>query len=74
MRLERSHAWGFDHEDPRLDLRRAAAEAQRDMSTAEPAAADDLTLHHNRSTDQEELEIGWGQRAAGPLEPAMSRR
>ncbi len=28
MRLERSHPWGFDTEDPRLELRRAAAEAQ----------------------------------------------
>jgi hypothetical protein len=74
MRLERSHPWGFDHEDPRLDLRRAAAEAQRDTSTAEPAAANALTLHDKRSTGPEELEIGWGQRAVGPLEPAISRR
>lgn len=74
MRLERSHPWGFDHEDPRLDLRRAAAEAQRDVATAEPPAAEDLTLHDSRSSDPEEWEIGCGQRAAGPLEPAISRR
>jgi len=74
MRLEHSNPWGFDHEDPRLDLRRAAAEAQRDIATAEPPAADNLTLHDNRSTDSEELEIEWGRRPARPLEPATSRR
>ena len=47
MRLERSHPWGFDDGDPRLELRRAAAEAQRDVAAAELPDADDLPLADN---------------------------
>lgn len=57
MRHERSYPWGFDEEDPRLDLRRAAAEAQRALDTAEQPDADDLTLDDFWSSDAEEWEL-----------------
>jgi hypothetical protein len=57
MRNERSHPWGLDHEDPRLDLRRAAAQAQRDMATAETSDADDRTFDDDWSADAEEWEL-----------------
>jgi hypothetical protein len=51
MRNERSHPWGLDETDPRLDLRRAAAEAQRDIAAVEPPEADDLTPDDIGRTD-----------------------
>jgi len=83
MRLERSHPWGFDDGDPRLELRRAAAEAQRDVAAAEAQRdvaaaelpdADDLPLADNQSTDAEEWELPWVQRATEPMAPAISRK
>ena len=74
MRLERSHPWGFDEEDPRLELRRTAAEAQRDMDGAETADADDSTLDDIWSTDSEGWELPGGRLATGPMAPAISRR
>ena len=48
MRTERPTPWGFDVWDPRLDLRRAAAEAQRrygvvDIPDRENAADRDVS-------------------------------
>ena len=74
MRTERSTPWGFDDRDLRLELRRAAAKAQRDMDAAKTADADDSTLDDIWSTDWEEWELPGGRRATGPMEPAMSRR
>ena len=74
MRLERSHPWGFDDGDPRLELRRAAAEAQRDVAVAEPPDADDLPVADNQSTDAEEWELPWVERATEPMAPTISRK
>jgi hypothetical protein len=57
MRNERSYPWGFDAEDPRLELRRAAAQAQRQMVADDTPDADDLTLDDYRWTDSEEREL-----------------
>lgn len=74
MRNERSNAWGFDDRDLRLELRRAAAEAQRDKDAAETPDADGSTLDDIWSTDWEEWELPGGRPATGPMAPATSRR
>jgi hypothetical protein len=74
MRTERSSLWGFDDRDLRLEVRRAAAKAQRDMDAAATPDADDPTLDDLWSTDWEEWELPGGGRATGPMAPAISRR
>jgi hypothetical protein len=74
MRTERSNPWGFDDGDPLLELRRAAAEAQRDLDAAATPDADDPTLDDSWSTDAEEWELPGGPRTTGPMAPAISRR
>lgn len=44
MRTERPTPWGFDIWDPRLEQRRAAAEAQRGNASAEAPARDDWPI------------------------------
>ena len=56
MRNERSYPWGLDSTDPRLDLRRAAADAQREMDAVEPPDQDERPLDDTWTTDAEEWE------------------
>jgi hypothetical protein len=44
MRTERPTPWGFDIWDPRLEQRRAAAEAQRGGAFVEAPASDDSPI------------------------------
>jgi hypothetical protein len=73
MRSERSYPWGIDEGDPRLELRRRAAEAQRDPD-ADELPAGDTELDDSRSTDWED----WGPPAANgrvaPAAPVLSRK
>ena len=41
MRTERPTPWGFDIWNPRLELRRAAADAQREAASEEVPAGED---------------------------------
>lgn len=56
MRTERPTPWGFDVWDPRLEMRRAAAEAQRTYGVldipVEPGSAEEEAA----ATDSEALE------------------
>lgn len=67
MRIERtSYPWDSEDADPRLELRRRAAESQRDLDV-EDEVFDDL-----RPTDWEE----WGltdERRGDPVVPVTSR-
>ena len=74
MRTEHSNPWGFDDRDLRLELRRAAAEAQRDMDAVATPDEADPTLDDILSTDAEEWELPGGRRATRPMAPALSRR
>jgi hypothetical protein len=51
MRNERSHPWGIDYGDPRLDLRRRAAEVQRDLAVDDPQHTTDLVHDDFKSTE-----------------------
>jgi hypothetical protein len=73
MRTERSHPWGFDAEDPRLELRRAAAEAQRDTAADETPDADDVAFDDFGWTDMEDWGRGRAGGATAPRAPAISR-
>jgi len=73
MRIERPTPWGFDDRDPRLELRRAAAEAQRLVDAEETPDADDV-MPDDIWSDPEEWELPGGGRATVPPAPAMSRR
>ena len=68
MRIERtSYPWDSEDADPRLELRRRAAESQRDLDV-EDDMFDDL-----RSTDWED----WGltdEPRGDPVAPSTSRR
>ena len=44
MRTERPTPWGFDVWDPRLEQRRAAAEAQRGSSSVEEPTREDWPI------------------------------
>jgi hypothetical protein len=54
MRNERSHPWGIDYGDPRLDLRRRAAEAQRDVAGDDAPHTTDLVFDDFKSTHLED--------------------
>ena len=70
MRNEQSHPWGFDTEDPRLELRRAVAQAQRETVADDTPDADDLTLDDFGWTDSED----WGLvEATGRRGPSGTR-
>ena len=73
MRNERSHPWGFDTEDPRLELRRAVAQAQREMVTDDTPDADDLSLDDFGWTDSEDWGLAGPPGGGDPVAPAISR-
>jgi hypothetical protein len=73
MRIERSHPWGFDDGDPRLDIRRAAAEAEREIDAAETPDADDQPPDDSWSNDAEEWEFAGAASGQGNS-TAISRR
>lgn len=64
MRTERPTPWGFDIWDPRLDLRRAAADAQQGVVVPEPVDDDDPAIPDETTlADWPELEaVGAGGR------------
>lgn len=64
MRTERSHPWGFDEGDPRLDIRRAAAQAQSATLHAEESDAGDVDGEDPRSTDWDDWAPREPERAA----------
>jgi hypothetical protein len=74
MRIERTlHPWDSEDADPRLELRRRAAESQRDLDVEDAPHADDLVFEDFRSTDWED----WGitdERRGDPVAPVTSRR
>jgi hypothetical protein len=61
MRTEHSTDHGFDHDDPRLALRRAAAESQREPAVAEPVEPAD------HSADDPEVDWWSGLRVRVPV-------
>jgi hypothetical protein len=74
MRIERTlHPWDNEDADPRLELRRRAAESQRDLDVEDARQADDLVFEDFRSTDWED----WALPMSGegnPVPPVTSRR
>ena len=55
MRIERvSHPWESEDTDPRLELRRRAAEAQRDLDHEDATHGDDLVFDDFRWSDWED--------------------
>ena len=58
MRTERPTPWGFDVWDPRLEFRRAAADAQRGNDFPLPAKDDDPTrLDDDEHSEQREPDL-----------------
>jgi hypothetical protein len=74
MRIERtSYPWESEDADPRLDLRRRAAESQRDLDVEDAPHRDDLVFDDFRSTDRKD----WGltdEPRGDPVAPSTSRR
>ena len=72
MRIERtSYPWEGEDADPRLELRRRAAESQRDLEEAQHA--DDLVFDDVGSTDWEDRGPTDG-RLGHPVAPVASHR
>lgn len=62
MRTERSHPWGFDdNDDPRLSVRRAAAQAQWEADRQQTGADE---IEDTRLTDWEDWAPPQPERAA----------
>jgi hypothetical protein len=62
MRTERPTPWGFDIWDPRLELRRAAADAQHGVAPAKAPPDDDPPNLDETEADWLELEaVGAGR-------------
>ena len=73
MRIERtSYPWESEDADPRLDLRRRAAESQRDLDVEDAQHRDDLVFDDVRSTDWEDW-VSTNEPRGDPVAPATSR-